>query len=325
MLVDSTPGISGTLPRAFGSVSRLGCSDFRDRRRSALPPALVRRYTTPNMQDYRLGHAVAASSLFRAVRTAHHPRVIRGPRYPTGGWRRTPRSRCAGSARRRLHLDPVQRRHGPDAGDANSHRAAWLRIHCAPPVSCKPACARPNTGSSGRVDSRQLQGLFLSLEKSTRVHATGSDRLQRPYAVARRNPTMSPPLGCRQTSMTAFGSARARILDSFTEVEANSLMLEWVPDDRPQFDQFDRARTADGESRWFGWLRLRTHLERAGLSLALEEVIALPATERDPRRPSPARRSLLRVRGKATSLEARRRRSHPSAQFSPSAVCARLS
>jgi len=134
----------------------------------------------------------------------------------------------------------------------------------------------------GRVESRQLQGLFyVHLKKDL-----GSVPLD---WISCNDPT---PATSRSDNRTTFGvdrdiqrqlAAVRTDLDSFTEVEANSLMLSGYLMTEHEIDQLNLAHAADGEIGGWGGFSSDAPREQWPF-LALEEVIALPASSADPRR-----------------------------------------
>ena len=236
-----------------------------------------------NLQDYRLGHAVAASA---CVPGLFEPLTIQG-----------------------LYADRTVRL--VDGGVHDNQGVQGLLDEGCTLILCSDATGqmqemeRPSSSIvgvpmratsilqarvreaeyqdlRGRVESRQLQGLFyVHLKKDL-----GSVPLD---WISCNDPT---PATSRSDNRTTFGvdrdiqrqlAAVRTDLDSFTEVEANSLMLSGYLMTEHEIDQLNLAHAADGEIGGWGGFSSDAPREQWPF-LALEEVIALPASSADPRR-----------------------------------------
>ena len=236
-----------------------------------------------NLQDYRLGHAVAASA---CVPGLFEPLTIQG-----------------------LYTDRTVRL--VDGGVHDNQGVQGLLDEGCTLILCSDATGqmqemeRPSSSIvgvpmratsilqarvreaeyqdlRGRVESRQLQGLFyVHLKKDL-----GSVPLD---WISCNDPT---PATSRSDNRTTFGvdrdiqrqlAAVRTDLDSFTEVEANSLMLSGYLMTEHEIDQLNLAHAADGEIGGWGGFSSDAPREQWPF-LALEEVIALPASSADPRR-----------------------------------------
>jgi len=236
-----------------------------------------------NLQDYRLGHAVAASA---CVPGLFEPLTIQG-----------------------LYADRTVRL--VDGGVHDNQGIQGLLdegctlILCSDASGQMPELARPSgsvvgvplrTSSilqarvreaeyqdlRGRVESRQLQGLFfVHLKKdleSVPLDWIGCND-PTPMTAAPDNRT---GYGVDKDVQRQLASIRTD-LDSFTEIEAYSLMLSGYRMAEYQIDQLNRAHSADGEPGSWGGFRASAPRGQWPF-LALDELIGLPARSADPRR-----------------------------------------
>jgi hypothetical protein len=134
----------------------------------------------------------------------------------------------------------------------------------------------------GRVDSRSLQGLFfIHLKKGLETSPLDWTNCQ--------DPTVPPP---QSVSTTAYGvdkdlqrklAAIRTDLDSFSEVEAHSLMLSGYLMTEQEFKQLDRKHRQDGHPGSWGGFAI--HAPRGDWPfLPLEPLMRQPPDSSDARR-----------------------------------------
>ena len=237
----------------------------------------------PNLQDYRLGHAVAASA---CVPGLFEPLTIQGL-YPDRTIRLVDGGVHDNQGVQGLLDEGCTLILCSDAtGQMQEMQRPTSSIVGVPLRATSILQARVREAEyqdlRGRVESRQLQGLFF-------VHLKKDLGTMPLDWIDCNDPTPSPAKPDNRTSYGVDKDIQRHLaglrtdLDSFTEVEANSLMLSGYLMTEHHFDQLNRAHTADGETGGWGGFASDAPREKWPF-LALEEVIALPATSADPRR-----------------------------------------